>query len=114
MIGVASPVRTTLLQAQGTPEQLLFGVSSFVVFLLLLALAAISYKAYQRERLVPFLIASLGFVSLAAGSVTEATYEFGLNGGYQTIGRELYLLRTGEAVFLALGVLLLLLSLQRA
>ncbi|MBX0295329.1 hypothetical protein [Haloarcula nitratireducens] len=114
MTAVAGAVRTTLLQTQGTPEQLLFGVSSFVVFLLLLMLAAISYKAYQREDVTSFLIASIGFVSLAIGSVTEATYEFGLNDGYQTIGRDLYLLRTGEAVFLALGVLLLLLSLRRA
>lgn len=90
-----------------------FGISNVIVFLLILTLAAIAFKTYERERMVPFLIASIGFLILAFGSILEGIYEFGVNEGYQTFGEELYLLRTAEATLLALGVVLLLISLKR-
>ena len=109
----ALPVGRVTPQANQSAEAVAFGVSNVVVFLLLALLASIAYRAYRREEATSFLVASAGFSFLAFGSVTEAVYEFGVNGGYQAFGRELYLLRTAEATLLAVGVGLLLASLYR-
>jgi hypothetical protein len=111
--GAAEIVYGVPLQAEQSPEMWAFGVSNAVVFALLLSLGLIAYRAYRREEGAAFLLASAGFSLLAVGSAIESIYEFGLNDGYQAFGRELYLLRIAESALLALGVVVLLVSLNR-
>ncbi|WP_408958170.1 hypothetical protein [Natrinema sp. 74] len=90
----------------------LFLLSNVVTFGLGVVLTVIAYKAYKREGLPSLLVVTVGFAILTLGTVTEALYEFGVNGGITAFGRELYLLRTAEAIFIAVGLLLFIYSLR--
>jgi hypothetical protein len=95
-----------------SPSSWLFLVSNVVTFGLGAVLTVIAYKAYEREQLSSLLIVTAGFAVLTLGTVTEALYEYGVKGGVMAFGRELYLLRTAEAMFIAVGLLLMIYSVR--
>jgi|GEM_PF-4727869 len=106
-----------VLQTGRSPEIWLFTAINFLTFALGLLLAVIALQAYRREGIRTFLLVSAGFALVTIGTVIEMVYEFGvndaLNTGLTAFGRELYLLRTVEGLFIALGLLLFVYSLRK-
>ncbi|MDS0474889.1 hypothetical protein [Natrinema sp. 1APR25-10V2] len=95
-----------------SPSSWLFLLSNVITFGLGTILTVIAYKAYKREGLSSLLIVTVGFAVLTLGTVTEALYEFGVKGGVMAFGRELYLLRTAETIFIAVGLVLIIYSVR--
>lgn len=95
-----------------SPDVWLFVLSNVLTFVLGLVLTVVAYKAYRREQADFLLITAIGFGLLTLGTLTEALYEFGINSGFHAFGRELYFLRTAEALIIALGFSFLIYSLR--
>lgn len=94
----------------------MFAATNLLTLVLGVVLTVIAYKAYRREGLHAFLIATVGFALLTVGTIIEMVYTFGakevLSGGFTAFGAELFLLRTVEAAFIASGLLLFIYSLR--
>jgi len=111
-----STVEAAVLQTGQSPEIWMFTASNLLTFALGLVLTVIAFQAYRREGIRTFLLVSAGFAFVTIGTVIEMVYEFGVNDALETgltaFGRELYLLRTVEGLFIALGLLLFVYSLR--
>lgn len=106
-----------IIQAGQTPEIWTFTISNVLTLVLGTVLTTVAYRAYRREGLRAFLIATAGFAFITVGTITEMVFEFVVNdvlsGGATAFGRELFVIRTAEGVLIAIGLLLLIYSLQR-
>lgn len=112
-----SPIgEAAVLQTGQPPEVWLFTVINLLTFALGLLLTVIAFQAYRREGIRTFLLVSAGFSFVTIGTIIEMVYEFGVNDALDTgltaFGRELYLLRTVEGLFITLGLLLFVYSLR--
>lgn len=94
------------------PEYWVFALSNVMTLLLGTVLAVISYRAYRRERESSLLVVAAGFALLTLGTVVEALYEAGFNGGVPLFGKQLFLLRAIEGLLLAAGLVLFIYSLR--
>lgn len=68
-----------MVQISQNPEIWMFTLSNIFTLILGLVLTTVAYRAYRREGLDAFLIATSGFVFITVGTIIEMVFEFVVN-----------------------------------